>query len=318
MNQLSANIVSGAISGIMGLGWEPLAETQGTPWWESLAKGGSWARPLFGFYITRYADDPNAATVEPGGSIDIGFVNSSFTNISYIPLTAKTYWNIPLQTIIIGGSRIQSNAGAAIDTGTTLIAGPISLMGEIYSHVPGATKGTGDLEGFYLYPCSQTPQVSLTFGGQTYAIEPVDFSLQVDSTGETCAGGFVGLDVGANSGISWVVGDVFLKNVYSVFRYSPPAVGFQALTSGSGGGGGNVTTSTSSISSTTSPTSTATTSTTTGGDTTTSTVTVFVPPSSTPSNTPAPPRGAGSHVEPDLWGAMATVLCLCGVFGFGL
>ena len=37
--------------------------------------------------------------------------------------------------------------------------------------------------------CSVAPQVSLTFGSQTYAIKPVDFSLPVDNTGETCAGG---------------------------------------------------------------------------------------------------------------------------------
>jgi len=312
MTQLSPNLVSGAISGIMGLGWTPLAQTGGTPWWESLAKGGSWAQPLFGFYITRYSDDPNASAIEPGGSIDIGFVNSSFTNIRYISLTAQTYWNIPLQTITIGGSQVQSGAGAAIDTGTTLIGGPISLMDQIYSHIPGATKGTGNLQGFYLFSCSQAPRVSLTFGDQMYAIKPADFSLHVDTTGETCAGAFVGIDVGSSSGISWVVGDAFLKNVYSVYRYSPPAVGFQALTGG--GGGGNVTTSTSSTSPTSTSTSTAT-STTTSGDTPASTYTEFVPP---PPSSSASPRGAASHVEPHFWGAMGTVFCLCGVLGFGL
>lgn len=35
---------------------------------------------------------------------------------------------------------------------------------------------------------------------------------------------------GANSTITWVVGDTFLKNVYSVYRYDPPAVGFATLT----------------------------------------------------------------------------------------
>lgn len=29
--------------------------------------------------------------------------------------------------------------------------------------------------------------------------------------------------------ISWIVGDTYLKNFYSVFRYDPPAVGFAPL-----------------------------------------------------------------------------------------
>jgi hypothetical protein len=35
--------------------------------------------------------------------------------------------------------------------------------------------------------CSQAPQVSLTFGGQTYAIDPADFARDVGE--DTCVGG---------------------------------------------------------------------------------------------------------------------------------
>lgn len=38
----------------------------------------------------------------------------------------------------------------------------------------------------------------------------------------------------SNSPISWIVGATFLKNVYSVFRYNPPAVGFAALSDNAG------------------------------------------------------------------------------------
>jgi len=36
---------------------------------------------------------------------------------------------------------------------------------------------------------------------------------------------------------AWVVGDTFLKNVYSVFRANPPAVGFAQLSAAAGGSG---------------------------------------------------------------------------------
>jgi hypothetical protein len=39
-----------------------------------------------------------------------------------------------------------------------------------------------------------------------------------------------GLDLGTQGGPDWVIGDAFLKNVYSVFRFSPgPSVGFAQL-----------------------------------------------------------------------------------------
>ena len=58
-----------------------------------------------------------------------------------------------------------------------------------------------------------------------------------------CLGGIFDLTQGssieAGSGNpNWVVGDVFLKNVYSVYRLSPPSVGFAQLSSAAGGGSG--------------------------------------------------------------------------------
>lgn len=77
----------------MGLGFTPISSIGASPWWETLAKGGSWAQPLFGFYLTRYVpplstisdfcspphnrygNDPIASENEPGGSMDIGYEN---------------------------------------------------------------------------------------------------------------------------------------------------------------------------------------------------------------------------------------------------
>lgn len=37
------------------------------------------------------------------------------------------------------------------------------------------------------------------------------------------------MDMSSQSPISWIVGASFLKNVYSVYRYEPTAIGFAAL-----------------------------------------------------------------------------------------
>ena len=51
---------------------------------------------------------------------------------------------------------------------------------------------------------------------------------------QMCVGGIfdVGSTVGSGAGApAWIVGDTFLKNVYSVYRANPPSVGFAALPS---------------------------------------------------------------------------------------
>lgn len=52
-------------------------------------------------------------------------------------------------------------------------------------------------------------------------------------SGQMCIGGIFDMPaLGGPSLPTWVIGDAFLKNVYSVFQADPPAVGFAQLASG--------------------------------------------------------------------------------------
>ena len=55
-----------------------------------------------------------------------------------------------------------------------------------------------------------------------------------------CAGAIFDLSTGSNiseggGNPNWIVGDTFLKNVYSVFRSQPAAIGFAELSKAAGG-----------------------------------------------------------------------------------
>jgi hypothetical protein len=80
--------------------------------------------------------------------------------------------------------------------------------------------------------CSTTVNVAMSFGGQSWAISSDDFKLAQISNGE-CLGAIFVYSTGSggsNSGSpAWIVGDTFLKNVYSVFRANPASVGFAAI-----------------------------------------------------------------------------------------
>lgn len=80
--------------------------------------------------------------------------------------------------------------------------------------------------------CSTNVNVTMRFGSSSisWPVSNADFSLmQISSS--TCVGGFFALDTSGTSAPPWIVGDTFLKNVYSVFRSNPAAVGFATLSS---------------------------------------------------------------------------------------
>jgi len=168
----------------------------------------------------------------------MGFTDSSlFTgtiDFQDIPQGQESFWTQQISSITVQGNSVTLTPGsasfAAIDTGTTLIGGPSSVIAEIFAQIPGSAQGTGNLEGYFTYPCETQVQVTMSFGGQTWPISSSDFFLMQVSLTE-CVGAFFQLDVQGDGTPPWIVGDTFLKNVYSVFRFDPPAVGFATLSS---------------------------------------------------------------------------------------
>ena len=58
---------------------------------------------------------------------------------------------------------------------------------------------------------------------------PYSFSLgETESGSGKCVGAIAGQDIGLGEGV-WLLGDSFMKNVYSVFSFDDDAVGFAAL-----------------------------------------------------------------------------------------
>jgi len=242
-NQLSQDLLSAPISGILGLGWQALATSRATPFWQALASGNQFDEPLMGFYITRFQDVSGAKQEEPGGVFTMGTTNTSLYtgDIDYIdiPSGAVSYWTLPLTRLTVGSTSITLPSGsasyAAIDTGTTLIGGPAAQVAALYAQIPGSAAST-EQEGYFTYPCSTNVNISLSFGGKTWSIDPDDFKLTTTRDGN-CLGAifeFSGTSTtgSGNSALAWIIGDTFLKNVYSVFRYNPASVGFATVAPG--------------------------------------------------------------------------------------
>jgi len=170
-----------------------------------------------------------------------------------------------MSAITVQGQSVQITTGNAalvvVDTGTSVIGGPTADVKAVWAAVPGSAAIV-DHPGLFSFPCSTSVQVTLSFGGKAWPINVTDMNLgQISRGSSQCIGAIIDIGLASNTSpgpgdASWVVGDTFLKNVYSVFRADPPSIGFAQLSSVAGGSGapsgnGSSTTTTGNGSSTT-------------------------------------------------------------------
>ncbi|RXW25045.1 hypothetical protein EST38_g804 [Candolleomyces aberdarensis] len=247
VDRLQSGLLDGQTSGILGLAFQTIASTGGVPFWQNLLNDDQLESPEFSFWLAR--SDSRGDDSAPGGVFTLGGTNSSLYSgeIEFLdmPGSRPSYWLLPLQSVTVQGERVSIATGnsalSAIDTGTTLIGGPSDDVASIWAQVPGATQAANQ-QGFWTFPCSTEVNVTMSFGGRSWAISSEDMNLgPVTTSGRTCAGAIFDLNMGSNipagSGPSWVVGATFLKNVYSVYRANPPSIGFAELSTAAGGTG---------------------------------------------------------------------------------
>ncbi|RDX53986.1 acid protease [Lentinus brumalis] len=151
----------------------------------------------------------NAQALEPGGMVNCGAVNTSL----YEYTGDIHYQHIPEAT----GSRTWLAPPC-----TTLVGCPVDSISALYAQIPGSETLTGNSAGYYTYPCGTNVTVTMKFGDHSisWPISNADLLLMQVSV-NSCVGTFVQLATSGMSAPPWIIGDTFLKNVYSVFRVSP-------------------------------------------------------------------------------------------------
>ncbi|KZT07400.1 aspartic peptidase A1 [Laetiporus sulphureus 93-53] len=240
VDELTSNLLNVPISGILGMAWRSIASSGAVPFWQALAAAnGTLDEALFGVQLTRYNNVTNASKNAPGGTFTLGTTNTSLytgeIDFQATPSDQRTYWLQEITSMTVQGNTIDLESGsssyAAIDTGTTLVGGPSAAIAAIYEQIEGSAAGAGSLSGYYTYPCSTKVELTVTFGSSSnaWSVSSADFEYASLGYNNLCVGAFVVTDNTGSTAPAWIVGDTFLKNVYSVYRYDPPAVGFATL-----------------------------------------------------------------------------------------
>ena len=206
-----------AADGLLGMAFSSIAETRANPVFQTLVAHNQTTSGAFAFKLA-----------ENDSELTLGGVNSALYKgeFAWTNVTKEAYWQVELEAMAVNNITSSLGHAAIIDTGTTLLIADGDTVARTYASVPGARPAPEVAgPGFYVFPCDSTPSVSLSFGGRAFEISKETFNLgPIFDGSKECVGGLV-----AQDSPFWIVGDIFLREVYTVFNYDTKQVGFADL-----------------------------------------------------------------------------------------
>jgi len=207
----------GKFDGILGLGFSSISVGSRTTVFENAIKQNKVDQPIFAFYL---------GDLQPGELTFGGYDSSKFEGeLKYVKLEAATYWEITMDSIEAGDYKKEATDDdkitAIIDSGTSLITGPKAEISKLATSI-GAKA---NIMGEYTIDCAKVddiPDVEFTIDGTKYSIPGSKTVIQAQGI---CLFAFMALDIPA-PGPQWILGDVFMREYYTVFNYHDKTVGF--------------------------------------------------------------------------------------------
>ncbi|KAF9436437.1 hypothetical protein BGZ76_003999 [Entomortierella beljakovae] len=207
-----------SFDGVFGLGYQEMSSSGEVPPFMAMVQQLSIKRSMFGFFMGTGK-----------GELSLGGYDESKVKdnkLSWSKVVKKGYWEIKMDKVLSDDEGFLNKAvHAIVDTGTTQIIMPVALARHIHSKFLPGSRHIHD--GIYSLPCNKKdmPTIKFQISGQTYEVPPSLYTLQEIAPGR-CMSGFAGEEV---DGTAWILGDVFLRSVYSVYDFENDRVGFGKL-----------------------------------------------------------------------------------------
>ncbi|KAI0926033.1 hypothetical protein AcW1_008309 [Taiwanofungus camphoratus] len=191
-----------------------------------------------------YPDEPNFITfllsrsnigITQGGVMTIAELVANLTEITStpkLPVISELSWETYMDGVYVNGEFLTGHSLGAnyvtaapgpnqttiiFDTGTSLATAPPFYVDAMYKHISGA-KFSDDLQTYTL-PCHSKVNISMVFGDRTFPINPIDaIAVNVNPDGSySCQAAFSYSP--ADSGLDFILGDTFMRNVYTLLDY---------------------------------------------------------------------------------------------------
>lgn len=210
-------------SGLLGLGFNTLAAKGTVPVFDRIVQSESLDWNVFSFF---YSLDPFEES-----ELILGDVNRDkyIGEIHWLPVTENPrYWTVIIDDIRLGGKSLNLCKGdcqAAIDTGTTLIGGPSSMIDEIHKHFDK-----------YCEDVYALPDIVFVLDGKEFSVPSESYVITIGDNGkddpgvhsedyDQCQLGLMDININTPIGPLWILGDIFLSHYYSVFDRDRLSVG---------------------------------------------------------------------------------------------
>uniref|UniRef100_A0A8C4RKE7 pepsin A n=1 Tax=Erpetoichthys calabaricus TaxID=27687 RepID=A0A8C4RKE7_ERPCA len=188
--------------GILGLAYPSISASGATPVFDNMMSEGLVSQDLFSFYLSRNGQEGSVVTF---GGVDPAYYTGS---IHWIPLSSETYWQITVQNVKVKGQVVACVYGceAIVDTGTSLLVGDSNNINNILAWYSVNCNNIGSM-----------PDVTFVINGVEFALPASAYVMQSSSM----------VDVGPSGHPHelWILGDVFIREWYSIFDRANNMVG---------------------------------------------------------------------------------------------
>ncbi|XP_056413747.1 gastricsin-like [Hyla sarda] len=217
VNEPGTNFVYAAFEGIFGMAYPALSAGGATTAMQGMLQQNLLTYPIFSVYMSSQS-----------GMVVFGGVDNSLYSgqIYWAPVTQELYWQIAVDAFSINGQATgwcSQGCQAMVDTGTSLLTIPQQFLGTFLQYVGAQQSQNGE----YLVNCNSVqslPTISFTINGVQFPIPPSAYILQ--NNGYCTVGVEVTYLPSQNGQPFWILGDVFLRQYYSVYDMGNNRVGF--------------------------------------------------------------------------------------------
>ena len=207
--------------GILGLGFSQLSSGFPTVM-ESMRNNGIVQSAVFSVYLTRESDQRSAVTF---GGFDLEKYSAGQA-VKYLDVVGNSgYWMVSMDSLVIDRTAISPGVSKAIlDSGTSFIHGPATTIETVFNQIKEAGYCTdiGDMlmcSCTWYYPKRMYPVLTFVLNGEPFSLSP-EMYLMEDSG--QCLVLISGLD---DSAPYWILGDVFLREYYSIYDMDTRKIG---------------------------------------------------------------------------------------------
>ncbi|XP_074792061.1 gastricsin-like [Natator depressus] len=224
-NEPGTNFIYAHFDGILGMAYPSLAVGGATMALQGMLQKNLLSQPIFSFYLS---SQPSS---QYGGEVVFGGVDSRFYSgqIHWAPVTQELYWQIGIDEFVIGGQAMgwcSQGCQAIVDTSTSLLTIPQQFMNYFLQGVGAQENEYGE----YVVDCSRVqslPTISFTINGVSFPLPPSAYIL---SNNGYCSVGVMPTYLPSqNRQPLWILGDVFLRQYYSVYDMGNNRIGFATV-----------------------------------------------------------------------------------------